>query len=320
VEALPSTVKAVAVLDRTKEPGSAGEPLYLDVVQAFHEAQQFEVRVVGGRYGLSSKEFTPAMAKAVFDNLASPSPQDHFTVGIHDNVSHTSLTFDPSFSIEPKEVFRALFYGLGSDGTVGANKDSIKIIGENTDHFAQAYFVYDSKKAGGTTVSHLRFGPKPVRAPYLLWEAHFIGCHQPLFLERIDVAEKLAPGGTLLLNSPHGPDVVWRYLPQATQRQLLEKRARLYAIDASRVARECGMGGRINTVMQVCFFSVSGVLPHDKAMAAIRDSIHKTYGKKGEEIVQMNLVAVEKTLAHLHEVTIPVKPGRGPGEETEIRD
>lgn len=305
VEALPPTVKAIAVLDRTKEPGSAGEPLYLDVVNALCEARRVDVTVVGGRYGLSSKEFTPPMVKAVFDNLALPFPKNHFSVGIRDDVSHTSLDFDQSFSIEPKEVFRAIFYGLGSDGTVGANKDSIKIIGENTDHFAQAYFVYDSKKAGGITVSHLRFGPEPLRSPYLIAEAHFIGCQQPLFLERLDVAEKLAPGGTLLLNSPRGAGEVWNYLPEATQRQLIGKKARLYVIDAGAVARQCGMGGRINTVMQVCFFSVSGVLSHDEAIAAIKDSIRKTYGKKGEEIVQMNLAAVDNTLAHLFEVKIP---------------
>jgi pyruvate-ferredoxin/flavodoxin oxidoreductase len=305
VESLPPSVKAIAVLDRTKEPGSAGEPLYLDAVNSLRETGRVDVAVVGGRYGLSSKEFTPAMVKAVLDNLASPAPKNHFTVGIRDDVAHTSLDFDPSFSVEPKEVFRALFYGLGSDGTVGANKDSIKIIGGETDHFAQAYFVYDSKKAGGTTLSHLRFGPEPIRSPYLVSEAHFIGCHQPFFLERMEVAEKLAPGGTLLLNSPRGPDEIWNGLPESTQRHLIQKQARLYVINASRVARECGMAGRINTVMQVCFFSVSGVLPRDEAIASIKDSIRTTYGKKGEEIVQMNLKAVDSALAHLYEVKRP---------------
>jgi pyruvate-ferredoxin/flavodoxin oxidoreductase len=302
--ALPLSTRAIAVLDRCKEPGAVGEPLYLDVVAALREAQRYAL-VFGGRYGLSSKEFTPAMAKAVFDNLATPQPKNHFTVGIRDDVSHTSLDYDESFSIESDKTFRALFYGLGSDGTVGANKETIKIIGENTGHFAQGYFVYDSKKAGAVTVSHLRFGPRPVRAPYLIDQAHFIGCHQPLFLERFDVAEKLLAGGALLLNSPVGPEEVWATLPESTQRSLIARQARLFVIDAGRVAHECGMGGRINTVMQTCFFSVSGVLPHEEAIAAIKDSIRKTYGKKGEEIVQMNLAAVDKTLAHLHEVKLP---------------
>ena len=306
--AIPPSARVIAVLDRCKEPGGVGEPLYLDVVTALTEAQRY-ARVVGGRYGLSSKEFTPAMVKAVFDNLATPQPKNHFTVGIHDDVSHTSLDYDESFSIESDDTFRAVFYGLGSDGTVGANKESIKIIGENTDHSAQGYFVYDSKKAGAVTVSHLRFGPKLIRAPYLIAQAHFVGCHQSLFLERFDVAEKLLPDGVLLVNSSHGPDTVWETLPEDTQRSLIEKRARLFVIDAGRVARECGMAGRINTVMQVCFFSVSGVLPHDQAIAAIKDSVRKTYGRKGEEIVQMNLAAVDNTLAHLYEAKIPERVG-----------
>jgi len=312
VEALPATTKAIAVLDRTKEPGSGGEPLFLDCVHALCEGLNIGwgslkamPKIVGGRYGLSSKEFTPAMVKAVFDNLAQASPKNHFTVGIRDDVTGTSLDYDPQFSVEPGNVFRALFYGLGSDGTVGANKDSIKIIGENTDNYAQGYFVYDSKKSGGITVSHLRFGPLPIRSSYLVTEAHFVGCHQPLFLERLDAAEHLAPGGTLLLNAAWGPEEAWDHLPASTQRQLIEKRARLYVINAHKVARDCGMGGRINTVMQVCFFSVSGVLPRDEAIAAIKESIRKTYGKKGEEIVQMNLKAVDNTLAHLHEVRVP---------------
>lgn len=318
IAGLPPTLKAVAVLDRTKEPGSAGEPLYLDVVTALHEAGRAAgaVRVVGGRYGLSSKEFTPAMAKAVFDNLSRLQPKNHFTVGIRDDVSHTSLEYDESFTVERVDTFRALFYGLGSDGTVGANKETIKIIGENTNHFAQGYFVYDSKKAGAVTVSHLRFGPRPIHAPYLIGQAHFVGCHQPLFLERFDVAERLLPEGVLLLNSARGPDTVWETLPEETQRSLTQKRARLFVIDANRVARECGMGGRINTVMQVCFFSASGVLTRDEAIAAIKDSIRKTYGKKGEEIVRMNLAAVDKALAHLHEVQIPERVG----SQTKIRE
>ncbi len=315
VAALPASAKAIAVLDRCKEPGSAGEPLYLEVITALNEAER-NARVVGGRYGLSSKEFTPAMIQAVFDNLAQPQPKNHFTVGIRDDVSHTSLDFDESFSIESDDTFRALFFGLGSDGTVGANKETIKIIGENTSHYAQGYFVYDSKKAGAVTVSHLRFGPRPVRAPYLVSQAHFIGCHQPLFLERFDVTEKLLPGGVLLLNSPVGLDEVWSTLPEETQRNLIAKRARLFVIDAGRVARECGMGGRINTVMQTCFFSVSGVLPREEALAAIKNSIRKTYGKKGEEIVQMNLAAVDNTLEHLHELKLPDRVG----SRTKVRE
>ncbi len=308
LEVLPATTKAVAILDRTKEPGSAGEPLYLDCVNALYGSAH-RPRVVGGRYGLSSKEFTPAMVKAVFENLAEPVPKDRFTIGIRDDLSATSLEFDPGFSIEPEDVFRAIFFGLGSDGTVGANKESIKIIGENTDNHVQAYFVYDSKKAGATTVSHLRFGPRPIRAPYLISSAHFVGCHQPRFLERMNVVEALMPGGTFLLNTPFGPSKVWEHLPEEIQRGLIERRARFFVIDAHKVARECGMGGRINTVMQACFFSVSGVLPHDEAIAAIKNSIRKAHGKKGDEIVQKNLEAVDRTLAQLHEVPIPDRLG-----------
>ncbi len=302
--ALPASTKALAVLDRTKEPGSAGEPLYLDVVNAVKEAQR-NITVVGGRYGLASKEFTPGMVKSVFDNLIHPKPKNGFTVGIHDDVSHTSLDYEERFTHEVDETFRALFYGLGSDGTVGANKETIKIIGENTSQFVQGYFVYDSKKAGAETISHLRFGPRPIRAPYLISQSQFIGCHQPLFLERFDVAEKLLSGGVLLLNSPRAADALWSTLPEATRRSLVAKQAKLFVIDASDVARKCGMGGRINTVMQVCFFSVSGVLPHEQAMAAIKDSIRKNYAKKGEEIVEMNLAAVDNTLVHLYEVQVP---------------
>ncbi len=299
VKALPTTVRALAVLDRTKEPGGAGEPLYLDCVSALHECDRGEVRVIGGRYGLSSKEFTPAMIRAVFDNLSQPRPKNHFTIGIHDDVGGASLDYDPSFSVEKDDVFRAVFYGLGSDGTVGANKDSIKIIGENTDHFAQAYFVYDSKKAGSVTVSHLRFGPRPIRSTYLISKAQFVGCHQPHFLERLEVLERAAPGAIFLLNTPFAPDEVWEQLPEVVQRVIHDQGLRFFVIDASAVARACGMGGRINTIMQVCFFSVSGVLPHDEAIAAIKDSIRKTYGRKGDQIVQMNLNAVDHTLAHL---------------------
>ena len=245
------------------------------------------------------------MVKAVFDNLELESPKNHFTIGIRDDVTGTSLDYDPSFSIEEKDVFRAVFFGLGSDGTVGANKESIKIIGENTENYAQAYFVYDSKKAGAITISHLRFGPRPIRSTYLVSRANFVGCHQPGFLDRYGVLDPLVPLGTFLLNTPLGPEDVWAQLPEPVQQQLVEKRPRFYVIDANKVARECKMGGRINTIMQTCFFAISGVLPIEEAIAAIKDSIRKTYGKKGGEIVQMNLNAVDQTLKHLFEVKIP---------------
>jgi pyruvate-ferredoxin/flavodoxin oxidoreductase len=315
VRALPASTLAVAVLDRTKEPGSAGEPLYLDCVNALYEGATSlpssvpkMPRIVGGRYGLSSKEFTPAMIRAVFDNLSLASPKNHFTVGIQDDVSGTSLDYDRIAAVEPDNVFRAVFFGLGSDGTVGANKDTIKIIGENMDGCAQGYFVYDSKKSGAITISHLRFGPKPIRSTYLITEANFIGCHQPMFLDQYPVLENIASNGTFLLNSPYGPNEIWDRLPESVQRPIIERKVRFYVIDAHKVARESGMKGRINTVMQVCFFSVSGVLPHDRALDAIKDSIRKTYSKKGEEIVAMNLRAVDETLAHLHEVKIPSEP------------
>ncbi len=312
VETLPATTTAIAVLDRTKEPGSAGEPLYLDCVNAIHEgitncwgALHSYPNLVGGRYGLSSKEFTPAMIKGLFDHLRSERPKNHFTIGINDDVSHTSIDYDPEFSIEPDSVVRGLFYGLGADGTVGANKNSIKIIGEDSDHYAQGYFVYDSKKAGAVTVSHLRFGPQPIHSTYLITRANFVGCHQWVFLERYDMLKNLVPGGTFLLNSAYGPGDVWAYLPRTAQEHIIAKGLKFYVIDAYKVARESGMGGRINTVMQVCFFAISGVLPKDDAIAAIKKSIEKTYGNKGAEIVQMNFAAVDKTLAHLFDVTVP---------------
>ena len=305
VKMLPANVRHIAVLDRTKEPGAGGEPLYLDCVNALHEQGRADVQVVGGRYGLSSKEFTPAMIKAVFENLAQPSPKNHFTVGIEDDLSHTSLDVDPNFSTERDDVVRAQFFGLGSDGTVGANKESIKIIGENTDYFAQGYFVYDSKKSGAMTISHLRFGPRPIRSTYLITKANFVACHQPFLLETCDVLRDLAPGGTFLLNSPFGPDRVWGRLPENVQRRLIEQRANFFVIDGNKVARDAGMGGRINTVMQTCFFAISGVLPAQQAIEAIKNSVRKTYAKKGDEIVEMNLRAVDQTLAHLYEVKIP---------------
>lgn len=314
VEALPATVKSLAILDRTKEPGAAGEPLFQDCVAALCEGLasgwgklKSLPKLFGGRYGLSSKEFSPPMVKAVFDNLAAPSPKNHFTVGIHDDISHTSLPCDPSFSTESDKVIRALFYGLGADGTVGANKNSIKIIGEGTPNYAQGYFVYDSKKSGSMTVSHLRFGPEPIRSTYLVSEANFVACHQPCFLDRYDMIKSLVPGGIFLLNTPYSKEQIWENLPTPLQEGLLAKKARFFVIDGTKVARDSGMGGRINTIMQVCFFALSGVLPREKAIEAIKYSIKKTYGKKGEEIVQMNLKAVDNTLEHLHEVTLPVK-------------
>ncbi len=305
VEALPKKVKCIAVLDRTKEPGAGGEPLLLDCTHALYEAGRTDVQIIGGRYGLSSKEFTPAMVKAVFDNLAQAYPKNHFTIGIRDDVTNSSLDWDPHFHTEADDVVRSLFYGLGSDGTVGANKESIKIIGENTTNFAQGYFVYDSKKSGSMTISHLRFGPRLIRSTYLITKANFVACHHPGFLDRYDVLKDLIPGGTFLLNTGSKPSDVWDSLPELVQRQLIEKKVTFYVIDATKVAREVGMGGRINTIMQTCFFSVSGVMPKEEALAAIEKSIRKVYGKKGEELVQMNLNAVKGTLARLHKVEIP---------------
>ncbi len=324
VAVLPTSVQAIAVLDRTKEAGSAGEPLYLDVVAAIHEAwgdkraggagEAGEAggentlsypKIIGGRYGLSSKEFTPAMVKGIFDNLAEAKPKNHFTIGINDDVTYTSLNFDPNFSTESDNVVRAMFYGLGADGTVGANKNSIKIIGEETDNYAQGYFVYDSKKSGSITVSHLRFGKEPIRSTYLIDQANFIGCHHWGFLERIDILKAAIPGATLLLNSPYNADTVWEYLPIKVQQQIIDKHLKLYVINASQVARESGMGGRINTIMQVCFFALAGVLPQEEAIAKIKQAIDKTYGKKGVEVVRMNLQAVDNTLDNLHKVNIP---------------
>jgi pyruvate-ferredoxin/flavodoxin oxidoreductase len=312
IEALPATVRNIAVLDRTKEAGAAREPLFLDVVNAIQEGINLGYGklgiapgIISGRYGLSSKEFTPAMVKAVCDNLATAMPKDHFTIGIQDDVSHTSLDFNSDFSIEPENVVRAMFYGLGADGTVGANKNSIKIIGENTENYAQGYFVYDSKKSGAMTVSHLRFGSQPIRSSYLISKANFVACHQWIFLERYDMLRVLVSGGVFLLNSPFGPNEVWEHLPREVQVQLIAKKARFYIIDAYQVARETGMGSRMNTIMQTCFFAISKVLPREEAIEAIRKSIRDTYGKKGEEVVQQNLRAVDETLAHLFEVSVP---------------
>ncbi|MBX0328637.1 pyruvate:ferredoxin (flavodoxin) oxidoreductase [Oscillochloris sp. ZM17-4] len=304
--ALPSTVRAIAALDRTKEPGSAGEPLFLDIVSAVTESQ-ISPTVIGGRYGLSSKEFTPAMVKAVFDELGKDQPTTRFTIGINDDVSGTSLSYDPSFNIEAGETVRCVFWGLGADGTVGANKSSIKIIGEETDNNAQGYFVYDSKKSGSTTTSHLRFGPHPIHAPYLIGagEANFVACHQFAFLERVDVLSYARPGGIFLLNTPFGPDQVWGQIPAEVRATIRAKNLRFYIIDAAAVAQSTGMGSRINTVMQTCFFAISGVLPREDAIAAIKDSIKKTYGKRGDTVVARNFMAVDQTLANLYEVAIP---------------
>ena len=308
--ALPKTVSAIAVLDRTKEPGSLGEPLYMDVLTAFGEnhfsrGTAPRPRTIGGRFGLSSKEFTPAMAKAVFEELTRSQPKNHFTIGIQDDVTHTSLAYDPEYSTENPQTVRALFYGLGSDGTVGANKNSIKIIGKGTDHHAQGYFVYDSKKAGSITVSHLRFGPVPIRSSYLITRANFVACHQFQFLERMDVLAAAEPGATFLLNSPFGPNEVLNCLPRSVQQTIIQKNLKFYVIDAYKVAREAGMSTHINTIMQTCFFAISGVLPRKEAIAAIKKAIHETYGRRGEALVENNYAAVDQALAHLHQVSVP---------------
>jgi pyruvate-ferredoxin/flavodoxin oxidoreductase len=303
--ALPPTVRAIAVLDRTKEPGAPGDPLYLDVLTAVHEAVSAPLpEVIGGRYGLASKEFTPAMARRVFQELEARQPKRHFTIGIKDDVTGLSLDYDPDFEVLPGETFEAIFWGLGSDGTVSANKNSIKIIGEKTDLFAQGYFVYDSKKAGTLTVSHLRFGPSAVRAPYLIRRAGFIACHQFDFIDRFDLLDLAADGAVFLLNSPFGATEVWEHLPSEVQRVILKKRLSLHVIDAGRVARERGLGRRSNTIMQTCFFALSGLLPRSEAIASIKQAIVKSYGKKGDEVVQRNIEAVDMTLDYLHEVEL----------------
>ena len=311
LRALPSSVKALAVLDRTKEPGSIGEPLYQDVVTGLSEGLLDSEpslpmpRVIGGRYGLSSKEFTPAMCKAVFDELKKTKPKNHFTIGINDDVTHTSLEYDPDFSTEPNNQVRAMFWGLGADGTVSANKNSIKIIGEETSNYAQGYFVYDSKKAGAMTVSHLRFGSDPIRSTYLIQRANFIAVHQFKFLDSYDVLGAAVTGASLLLNSPYGPEEVWDHLPRAVQEQIISKQIKVYAIDAYAVAKEKQLGNRINTIMQTCFFSISGVLGSETAIEKIKDSIRKTYGKRGEPVVRQNFAAVDAAIAHLYQVAIP---------------
>ncbi|MEQ9310702.1 MAG: pyruvate:ferredoxin (flavodoxin) oxidoreductase [Balneolaceae bacterium] len=312
IKALPETVSSISILDRTKEPGSMGEPLYQDVISALIEDQSSEKpkftsipKIIGGRYGLSSKEFTPAMVTAIFDELGKPSPKNHFTIGINDDVTHTSIPFNPDFDIEDDGTTRAVFWGLGSDGTVGANKNSIKIIGEETDLFAQGYFVYDSKKSGARTISHLRFGDKPIKSPYLIKNANFVGVHQFGFLQRYDTLSLAAEGATVLINSPFSSKEVWKKLPKKVQQQILKKKLKLYVIDAYKVAQEAKLGIRINTVMQTCFFAISNVLPKEQAITKIKEYILKTYGKRGKTIVNMNYQAVDISLEYLQKVTIP---------------
>jgi pyruvate-ferredoxin/flavodoxin oxidoreductase len=312
MKTLPGTTKVIAVLDRTKEPGAAGEPLYQDVITAVAEGLTDGVapfdtspRIVGGRYGLSSKEFTPAMVKGLFDEMSEANPKNHFTLGIEDDVTNTSIDYDPDFSIEDEKTIRAIFWGLGADGTVGANKNSIKIIGEETENYAQGFFNYDSKKSGAKTNSHLRFGPNPIDAPYLIEKANFVACHQFTFVEQIDMLDVAMPGATFLLNSIYGPEEVWDHLPVEMQTSIIEKNLKFYVINAYEVAEKVGMGSRINTIMQTCFFAISGVLPKDEAITAIKDAIQKTYGKRGEIIVKKNYAAVDQALAHLHEVKVP---------------
>lgn len=310
IQLLPKSARTVAILDRTKEPGASAEPLFQDIMSALVLSLQRGTiqklpKLVGGRYGLSSKEFTPAMVKAVFDEIKKDNPKEQFTVGINDDVTFTSIEYDPSFTLDESQWTQAAFFGLGADGTVGANKNSIKIIGENTPLFAQGYFVYDSKKSGARTVSHLRFGPKPIRSPYLLNQANFIACHQFNFTQKVEMLKLAKKGGTFLLNSPYSADEVWDKLPANVQRSIINKQLKFYVIDATSVARDNGMGTRINTIMQTCFFALSGVLPKDEAIAQIKDAIEKTYKKKGKSVVEKNFKAVDATLDHLHEVPVP---------------
>ncbi|MFC1997007.1 pyruvate:ferredoxin (flavodoxin) oxidoreductase [Chloroflexota bacterium] len=312
MEALPATTKVIAVLDRTKEPGAVGEPLYQDIITAISEGIAEEIapfksapRIIGGRYGLSSKEFTPAMVKGLFDEMNKAKPKNHFTMGIQDDLTNSSIEYDPDFSIEDENTIRAIFFGLGADGTVGANKNSIKIIGEETQNFAQGFFNYDSKKSGAKTNSHLRFGPNPINAPYLIEKANFIACHQFSFVEQIEMLQFAMPGATFLLNSIYGPEEIWDHIPVEMQTSIIEKNLNFYVINAYDVAELAGMGNRINTIMQTCFFAISGVLPKEEAITAIKEAIQKTYGKRGEIIVKKNYAAVDQALAHLHEVKVP---------------
>jgi pyruvate-ferredoxin/flavodoxin oxidoreductase len=327
VQALPASTRTIAVLDRTKEPGSAGEPLYQDVVTAIAEAlaegaaEKFKTppRVIGGRYGLASKEFTPAMVKGLFDAMGEPVLKNHFTLGIVDDVTGTSLPYDPAYQTEPEDEVRAIFWGLGADGTVSANKNAIKLIGESTSNSVQGYFVYDSKKSGSVTTSHLRFGPHPIRSTYLIQSAHFVAVHQFSLLERFPVLDQAAVGATLLLNSPYGPDSVWEHLPRPIRQQIRARRLKLFCIDADEVARAAGLGGRINTIMQACFFALCGVLPPAEWTAQIKAAIRKSYGKRGEVVVQQNFVAVDQALAHLRQVEVPETDDEPEGIEAASR-
>ncbi len=308
--AIPPSVKAIAVLEETKEPGATGEPLYLDVVTTLAQAgsngtKRALPKIIGGRYGISSKDFTPAGVKAVFDELLKPEPKNNFTIGINDDVTFTSLTVDPHFTIEADTVTRCVFYGLGADGTVGANKNSVKIIGEDAGLFAQGYFVYDSHKSGAVTISHLRFGPDPIKAPYLIASAGFVACHQFEFLLRQDVLRLAAPGAVFLLNSPYGPEEVWDHLPRSVQQPIIDKKLRFYVIDATKTARDLGLGAYTNTILQTCFFAISGVLPRDQAIEQIKKAIKKTYARKGEIVIRQNFAAVDGTIARLGEVAVP---------------
>ncbi len=318
IDAIPATAKKIAVLDRTKEPGADGEPLYKDIVTALMQHNDNKdskfgqlPTVIGGRYGLSSKEFTPGMVKAVFDELKNSRPKNHFTIGIHDDVTNTSLDWDEHYRTDAhNDTFQAVFYGLGSDGTVSANKNSIKIIGESTDKHAQGYFVYDSKKSGAVTISHLRFGDKPIHSSYLIGEgdADFVACHQPVFLERYPMLDLAADNAVFLLNTPLAPDDVWQSLPENMQQQIIDKHIRVFCIDAYHIAAISGMDKRINTIMQTCFFSISGVLPHDEAISAIKNAVEETYGRKGKRLVELNFKAIDETLAHLQQIKIPEEP------------
>lgn len=319
-EALPKTVKTITVLDRTKELGAMGEPLYQEITASIAEARNsgflprsFDPVVLGGRYALGSKDYTPAMAKGVFDNMSAATPKNHFSVGIIDDVTNNSISYDESFKLDDPTVLSAVFYGLGSDGTVGANKNTIKIIGHETPNFAQAYFVYDSKKSGGITVSHLRFGPNPIRAPYLVRHAQFVGCHQFSFMQKYRVLDCAAEGAVFLLNSIYDAKTVWNHLNREVQQTIIDKKLKFYVIDAYRVAKAMGMGGRINTIMQTCYFAISGVLPKDEAIAKIKAAIEKTYGKKGPQVVQKNFAAVDASVENLQQVEVPAEATADPG-------
>ena len=305
--ALPKSVKLLAALDRTKEPGAIGEPLYEDLITALTETGRTGIKVIGGRYGLSSKEFTPAMVKGIFDEMKKAAPKNHFTVGINDDVTHTSIAYDSAFNIEPKDVVRAMFFGLGSDGTVGANHDTIEIIGTETPNYAQGYFAYDAKKSGGYTVSHLRFGPRPIHQTCQITSASFIGCHQFVYLEKLDVLGPAVKGGTFLLNTPYDPNETWDKMPRHIQQQIIDKKLKFYAINAYDVADKAGMSGRINTIMQTCFFALSGVLPRDEAIAEIKKAIHKRFIRKGQAVVDANYAAVDNALANLVEIKVPAE-------------